>query len=82
MNDKDDKKKDDGEDLGSQLQEMLKSAQVQFMQFPGANAPNPSGDDNEPVPDDEKTNSEILEKIRSFQLKPREIRDYLDRFVN
>ena len=41
---------------------------------PRTNPPNPEEDP-------EISRNEILEKIRSFNLKPREIRDYLNRFV-
>jgi len=75
----DDDKQTGGEDLGRQLQEMLKQARVQFMPFPGsapqdAAAPPDSGED-------EDAGAQALERIGAFQLKPREVRDYLDRFV-
>jgi len=75
----DDDKKPDDEDIGKQLHEMLKNARIQFMQFPGATAPAGSNQPEENKED--KTGDDTLEKIRSFQLKPREVRDYLDRFV-
>ena len=74
----DDDKKPDGEDLGRQLQEMLKNAKIQFMQFPGMNAA--AAADSEAEPDEPETDAG-LDKIRAFQLKPREVRDHLDRFV-
>ena len=70
--------KPEPDDFAHQLQEMLKQARIQFMPF-GAGAPQ-AAPKSEPPPgedEDEKT----LDKIRGFNLKPREVRDYLDRFV-
>lgn len=72
-------KKDDPEESGDfaqQLQEMLKQARIQFMPMGGAPAAGPG-----PDPQEEEENGKTLEKIRAFNLKPREVRDYLDRFV-
>jgi len=74
----DDDKKPDGEDLGRQLQDMLKNAKIQFMQFPGMGAA--PAEESEPKAVEPETESG-LDKIRAFQLKPREVRDHLDRFV-
>jgi len=64
----------------SQLQEMFKGASVQFVPLGGA-MPDQSGENEEaPGKSDDKTN-EILQRIHDFNLKPREVRDYLDRFV-
>ncbi|MGA1193852.1 MAG: AAA family ATPase [Kiritimatiellia bacterium] len=66
------------EDFGKQLQDMLKQAKISFMPFPGAVPDHDSGKEEPPGDeDDQKT----LERIQSFNLKPREVRDYLDRYV-
>ncbi len=70
------------EEMQKQFQEMLRNqgASSFFSQPP----PTPgSGAGNEP-PTEEKTSEkqrEILKRIRDFNLKPREVKDYLDRFV-
>ncbi len=64
-------------DLADQLREMLANANISFVSNPGAQTPAP-----EPtVPADEDEENEALRRIREFSLRPREIRDYLDRFV-
>lgn len=74
------------EELQEKLNEALKSGKIQFggafppgVTPPGAGVQSPV---NSPPaveePDDRK---EALERIRHFNLLPREIRDYLDRFV-
>ncbi len=65
--------------LPKQLKDLLKGADVRpFFAQPaaGGDAPaeNPPGEDNE-------AHQAVLRRIREFNLKPREIRDYLDRFV-
>jgi endopeptidase Clp ATP-binding regulatory subunit ClpX len=75
----DNDKNSEFEKVGQQLHDMLKQAKIQFMPFPGAGQ-QPAGAPDEPEPD-EAPNGEVLDKIRGFQLKPREVRDYLDRFV-
>jgi len=70
-----DDNKPDGEDLGKKLQDMLRQAKIEFMPFQGTARAEP-----EPSVEPE-ANRDTFEKIRSFQLKPREVRDYLDRFV-
>jgi endopeptidase Clp ATP-binding regulatory subunit ClpX len=71
-------KKTDGEDISRQIHDMFRQAKIHFAQFPGAQE---SAPDQGPAEKEENPNEEALEKIRSFQLKPREVRDYLDRFV-
>jgi len=78
MNDED--KKPDGDEFTRQLQDMMKKARIQFMQFPGSAPESTSGSKTEPETDTDP-NAEIMDNIRSFQLKPREVRDHLDRFV-
>ncbi len=69
------------DELQEKLQEALKSGNVQITgAVPGFAAP-----PQEPIPTGEPPKDveaeETLERIRNFSFKPREIRDYLDRFV-
>ena len=87
-------KKDDEnplEDLQKQLKDLLKNQNVQVAFAPFMNA-GASGDDAEKgddsgssgeseEPDEGKSRDERLAGIRNFDRKPKEIRDYLDRFV-
>lgn len=70
-----------GGDFESHWQDMLRKARVQFMFGPGeqAAAGASSPDTTAPAQDDKA--AETLQRIRSFNLKPKEVRDYLDRFV-
>ncbi len=61
--------------LEEQLREMLKNANLSFI-LPGTRpAPEPEADEPRATPPD------ALAPVRDFNLRPREIRDYLDRFV-
>lgn len=77
MTDKNDKPQDDSDEFSRQLQEMLKQARVQFMPL-GANPQTATEPPPSEVADEDR---KTLDKIRSFNLKPREVRDYLDRFI-
>ncbi|MCH6255315.1 AAA family ATPase [Puniceicoccaceae bacterium K14] len=75
------------EELQKNLQDILKQGKG-FMPFPGGGLGNmgaaaPTG--NEPAiekpEEDDPERDEILQRIRDFNFKPKEIRDYLDRFV-
>lgn len=69
------------EELQEKLQEALKSGNVQFAgPFPGNQASPGIAKTAEPAAPDKEV-EETLERIRNFSFKPREIRDYLDRFV-
>lgn len=73
-------------DLQEQLQKMLKGSNISFG-IPGMNITNASKHDDDVIdeepPTDEtgKSSAEVLKNIRNFHLKPKEIRDYLNRFV-
>ena len=86
------KKDDDNpfEEMQKQLRDLFKNKNVQvafapFMQSMTGNddaAKNEEGGAKEPLPEDpEPTRDEKLDSIRAFNRKPKEIRDYLDRFV-
>jgi ATP-dependent Clp protease ATP-binding subunit ClpX len=63
--------------LPSQIRDLLKGSP--FGASFGAQAAPAPGDSGEDPADE--ANAEILRRIRAFNLRPREIRDYLDRFV-
>jgi len=68
------------EQLPKQIQELLKGSHVKAVftsPKPGGSAPTPEDADDER----NKKHATTLTLIRDFNLKPREIRDYLDRFV-
>ena len=86
------KKDDDNpfEEMQKQLRDLFKNKNVQvafapFMQSMTGNddaAKNEEGEAKEsPTEDPEPTRDEKLDSIRAFNRKPKEIRDYLDRFV-
>ena len=72
----DDKETPTGDDMQKQLQDMLKQANMMFQSEPES-TPEPESSEG----DEELERNEVLEQIREFNLKPREVRDYLDRFV-
>lgn len=70
------------EQLQRQLQEMFRSANLTVM--PGqAEFFTESGSKSKPPPvqEEEDGRDTVLEAIRRFHLKPRDVKDYLDRFV-
>jgi ATP-dependent Clp protease ATP-binding subunit ClpX len=80
-----DEPKNPFEELQAQLNEALKSGKVKFGgPFPppgmgGTSGLASGGGDDASTGTDE--NAAVLERIREFNMKPREIRDYLDRYV-
>jgi endopeptidase Clp ATP-binding regulatory subunit ClpX len=69
---------DSADQLPKEIRDALKDSPFRtFFVQPGAGDPAPAGDDK-PA---EETHEETLKRIRAFNLKPREIRDHLDRFV-
>lgn len=76
------------EELQKNLQDILKQGKG-FMPFPGSgmgpagfSAPSDSGSEAIEAPEEEdEERAEILRRIQEFNLKPKEVRDYLDRFV-
>ncbi|MEM9160051.1 MAG: AAA family ATPase [Verrucomicrobiota bacterium] len=75
------------EELQKQIQEAIKQGKV-FMPFgpqSGFNQSDAQSESGDPAPpekpEEDKEREEALERIRNFNLKPKEIRDYLDRFV-
>ncbi len=66
-------------DAISQLQDFLKGANIQFIPF-GLNSEARSKKDDA-APEPEIPVEDLLKRVREFNLKPREVKDYLDRFV-
>ena len=86
------KKDDDNplEEIQKQLQDLLKNKNMQVAFAPFMQGMTPSSDDKEPEKPKGGTKKEKepkpakedpLDSIRSFDRKPKEVRDYLDRFV-
>jgi endopeptidase Clp ATP-binding regulatory subunit ClpX len=86
------KKDDDNplEEIQKQLQDLLKNKNMQVAFAPFMQGMNPSSDDKEPEApksggkkekEPEPAKEDPLDSIRSFDRKPKEVRDYLDRFV-
>ncbi len=63
--------------LRKQLESIMGDKNVKFEFAPNFEPEPPLQDDD----DDDDNANEILEKIKNFSMKPREIRDYLNRFV-
>ncbi len=81
MTDKEKKNTDDDiDDLQKQFMDLLNKTQAAFVR---EGAGGGSGAAAEASPEDEEAvaEREALRKIRDFNLKPREVRDYLDRYV-
>ncbi len=85
---KDDKPKDPMEELQKNLQDLFKQGKA-FMPFGGpmggpSGAASSAGSPQAPSQAQEEEDAEraeALKRIEAFNLKPREIRDYLDRYV-
>lgn len=68
------------EQLRKQLQSVLGDKNVRF-EFAGPFAPPPEPEQPGQPEGGAEARPDILEKIRNFSMKPREVRDYLNRFV-
>ena len=82
MSDKDDTK-NPVEEFQKQLQQLFRHGNFQFV-FGGPQGGRPGGPPNAAPPppeNEEDKRAAALRRIRDFNLKPREIRDFLDRFV-
>ncbi|MEA2012961.1 MAG: AAA family ATPase [Verrucomicrobiota bacterium] len=74
------KNNSDFEDIRKQINEMMKKGNGKFMFSPLSSLKQePKKTENKE--NKENKSQEILNKIKDFNLKPREIKDYLDRFV-
>jgi endopeptidase Clp ATP-binding regulatory subunit ClpX len=76
----DDSPNDRPQSLEDQLQEMLRRANLSFFADRQERAANESGGEKIPEAEPEPA-ADRLKGIREFDFKPRDIRDYLDRFV-
>lgn len=77
MSDKENKESVD--DWQKQFQNILRQAQANPLFHPGVSPDPANHGDSQATPD--PATDEKLRRIRDFNLKPRDIRDYLDRFV-
>ena len=68
------------EEIQAQLQEATRTGHVQFRGIRPEAHP-PAGEDVKKKPQEPDSAAEAIERIRQFSFKPREVRDYLDRFV-
>ena len=68
------------QDLQRQLQDLLRNANIQFVNSAGIHQA-PTGEDAADDPPSAEDQEEVVQRIREFNLKPRELRDHLDRFV-
>jgi endopeptidase Clp ATP-binding regulatory subunit ClpX len=68
------------QDLQRQLQDLLRNANIQFIHSAGVES-SPEAETEGEEPPGPEVPEEALRRIREFNLKPREMRDYLDRFV-
>jgi ATP-dependent Clp protease ATP-binding subunit ClpX len=76
----DDKTQPPLEEFQKRIQDLLRQSNLSFMfNAPGASAGASAQTGPSPAP--ETGREEALRRIREFGLKPREVRDYLDRFV-
>ncbi len=77
---KDEETKDPMDEIQKNLQNLFKSGKI----FTPFGSPMGAASGGEPPPsseEEDKERAEALKRIEEFNLKPREIRDYLDRFV-
>ncbi|MFP4283338.1 MAG: AAA family ATPase [Opitutales bacterium] len=68
------------EEIQNKLRDALNSGQFQFGGPMGATA-QPQGGSPQEMESDDPDTAAVLERIRHFSLKPRDIRDHLDRYV-
>jgi len=69
------------EEIQEQLNKWLKDPRIQSQVRMSFNTPNAAPGATEPPKTETDDTAEVLRQIQAFNLKPREIRDYLNRFV-
>ena len=70
------------EDLQKQIQDALRNPNISFsLHKPATPIQSSEDDDDKEVPNSTEDDEVVLKRIREFSLRPREIRDYLNRFV-
>ena len=71
------------EELQKQIQNMFKNLNTKaaFVQFDPSSTPDSEGKNEGGTKTGSSKNGESLQRIKEFNLKPRDVRDYLDRFV-
>ena len=70
-----------GDNFQKRIHEMLRHGNMHAMAEMMGGRPEPRAEGEDKETDPEKKAAEVLHRIESFNLKPRELRDYLDRFV-
>mgnify|MGYP001393527857 CR=1 FL=1 len=73
-----DRRRRDPDDLTDRLRDLLRQGGLGF-RSPPPEVPEADGD--EPAGQDDAGRRELLQRLRQFDLTPRDVRDYLDRFV-
>jgi len=81
MSPEDKEKNDQPGNIEEQLREMFKKANVSFMMGPVPASGDGSDKSNTPSDEQKKNSLEKLKSIREFNLKPRDVYEYLNRFV-
>ncbi|HEY5552790.1 MAG TPA: hypothetical protein VIK52_12935, partial [Opitutaceae bacterium] len=69
------------EEFQEHLNKLLKDPRIQSQVRMNFSAPNAASGTAQPQDDGKPEDDEVLRQIRAFNFKPREIRDYLNRFV-
>jgi len=69
------------EEFQEHLNKLLKDPRIQSQVRMNFSAPNAAPGNSKPQDDGKPEDDEVLRQIQSFNFKPREIRDYLNRFV-
>lgn len=69
------------EEIQQQLKDLFKDSNVKFSTHTYDPSGTEGGEQADEAPPEEDKNEEALELIRNFRLKPKEIRDHLNRFV-
>jgi len=80
MSDKDEPK-NPIEEFQRHLQQMMRSGNIPFFTPPGGVSPSSGPKKGEAAQPEEDKHETALHRVREFNLRPREIRDYLDRYV-
>ena len=78
---KDDEPKNPFEDLQDKIQDALRSGNFQFAGPMGVTPPARELQEPTETIDEPKDADEVIQKIENFSLKPRDMRDHLDRYV-
>ena len=78
---KDDEPKNPFEDLQDKIQDAIRSGNIQFAGPMGMTPPMRDLEEPQETIEEPPSDDEVITKIENFSLKPRDMRDYLDRYV-